>query len=261
MRRHFAALAAAGALLAAICVGSAQADTRIVDKLLYSVSAKLSPQKLPRDSRAPVAVSIAYKVAMTDGTAPPSLKQLKIQINRHGILDSTGLPVCPYSKIQPAATSRALRNCRAALVGRGRFGALVGLKGQESYVTRGKMVVFNGRVGGKPVLFGHLYSGYPFAASFVITFKVSRRKRGEYGTVLTATMPANLRAWGNLTEIEMRLFRKYGYVGERRSFLSAGCPTPKGFPGALFRLARTDLSFADGRHVSSTLTDICKVSR
>jgi hypothetical protein len=259
MRSLLAKLALALALLATLGAGLARAETQIIGNLVVSVSAELSPSKLPREGRAPVAVSLAWKVATVDGTEPPTLKKLQIEINRNGILDPTGLPVCPYEKIQPASTTRALKECRSSLVGKGSFAALVGLEGQESYVASGKMVVFNSERGGKPVLYGQIYSGYPFAHSFVIVFKVDKHRDGAYGTALTATLPTTLRAWGNLTEIEMRLSRRFGYKGRPRSFLSAACPTPKGVSTASFRLARTSFAFVGGTTVSSTLTDDCRV--
>lgn len=246
-------------VLGSATLAYAETETQVKGTLQMSVSAELSPKRLPREGRAPVAVSLGWKVATTDGTIPPTLKSLKIEINRNGILDPTGLPICPYGRIQPASTSRALRNCRSSLVGTGSFAALVGLEGQENYIAKGKMVVFNSEKGGKPVLFGQIYSARPFSSSFVIIFKVSREKKGEYGTILSATLPANLRAWGNLTEINMRLSRKYGYQGKQRSFLSANCPTPKGIPTTSFKLARTSFAFVGGQEVSSTLTDDCRV--
>jgi hypothetical protein len=263
MKTHIAKLFFALGLVALGLVGAtaaaAESETKVLGNVEMTVSAKLSPHRLPREGRAPVAVSLNWKVATTDGTTPPTLKKLKIEINRNGILDPTGLPICPYAKIQPASTSRALKNCRSSLVGKGSFAALVGLEGQETYVAEGKMVVFNSEKGGKPVLFGQIYSAYPFAHSFVIVFKVSKSKKGYYGTSLTATLPTNLRAWGNLTEIRMRLSRKYGYQGTRHSFLSANCPTPEGVGVASFNLARTSFAFVGGQTVASTLTDSCRV--
>lgn len=236
-------------------------ETQQVGNMLLNVSAKLSPKKLPREGRAPIAVSVGWTISSTDGSEPPKLKTIEIEINRNGILDATGLPVCPYAKIQPASTQRALKNCRSSLVGEGSFSALVGLEGQERYAAKGKMLVFNGVEKGKPVLYGQLYSAYPFANSFVVVFKISKSRQGTYGTTLSAKLPANLRAWGNLTEVEMRLSRTYRHQGKRRSFLSAGCPAPKGLNLALFRLARTTFSFTGGTNVASTLTEQCTVRR
>ncbi len=232
-----------------------------VGNLRLSVTAKFSPRRLPRRGKAPVAVSVGWKVATVDGSEPPKLKAIRIEINRNGLLDFTGLPTCPYVKIQPASTSRALANCRSALVGRGNFFALVGLEGQERYRAKGKMLVFNGVKGGKPVLYGQIYSAYPFANSFVIPFKVMKQRAGTYGTALDATLPATMRAWGNLTEVEMRLSRKFAYAGKLRSFISGGCPAPDGFTEAPFSLAKTSFGFEDGTKFSSTVTETCKVRR
>jgi hypothetical protein len=230
------------------------------DNLRVSVEGALAPKRLPRKGSAPISVSIGWEIATVDGSPPPDLKKLRIEINREGHFETEGLPSCPYAKIQPATTKRALSNCRPALVGRGSFSANISLKGQEgeSYTAKGQLLVFNGEEKGKPVLFGQIYSASPFATSFVIVFKVSKIRKGDYGTALTAVLPASLRSWGDLTGIQMRLSRKYGYGGEKRSYVSAGCPAPKGFTLASFDLARTSFSFGGGDEVSVTSTGVCR---
>jgi hypothetical protein len=246
--------------LAALALSThAAADTQIIGTMQLSVAAKLSPKRLPRQGSAPIGVSVGWQITSTDpAQKPPVLKAVKIEINRAGILDLAGLPDCPYPDIQPASTSRALANCKASLVGKGSFSALVGLEGQESYVSKGTMVVFKGTKAKKPVLFGQIYTSYPFAASFVIVFAIDRQDHGAYGTALSATLPANLRAWGNLTEVKMSLKRTYGFEGEKRSFLAAGCPAPKGVGQALFRLAKTTFAFNGAPTATSTLSETCK---
>jgi hypothetical protein len=259
MRRALAILAIVALVCACCGAGLASGETRIVGGLQLSVEAKLSPRKLPRQRKAPVAVSVGWKIASTDPTQrPPALKTVQIQINRGGVLDTIGLPDCPYGKIQPASTQRALANCRPSLIGRGSFSAQVGLEGQESYSSQGEMVLFKSTRAGKPVLYGQIYTSYPFAASFVIVFGLSEQRKGTFGTTLTAKLPANLRAWGNLTEVKMRLARSFHFKGERHSFLSASCPAPKGFSKTPFRLAKTSFAFAGGTNVSQTLSETCR---
>jgi len=229
--------------------------------LRLSVDGQISPSELPRRGVAPIAVSIGWQMATIDGTPPPQLKTVQIEVHRAGRFDLTGLPTCPYAKIQPASTARALANCRPALVGRGEFSALVSVGGQESYVASGRMLVFNGRQGKKPVLFGQIYSARPFANSFVIVFALDELSNGTYGTSLSATLPPALRSWGSLTEIQMRLARRFRYSGKSHSFVSAGCPAPKDLGLAVFHLARTSFSFADAPPQSVTLDRSCKVSR
>jgi DNA-binding beta-propeller fold protein YncE len=227
--------------------------------LRVSLSGRISPNALPRSGAAPVSVFVGGRISTTDGSELPQLKGLRIEFNRGGRLEDRGLPVCPLQQINIASSARALSACRSALVGTGSFEANIVLRGQDPYPTTGRLLVFNGRKGGKEVLFGHIYSSEPFATSFVITFKIAHRAKGTFGTVLTASLPEALGNWGYVTAIEMKLSRRYSAGGERRSFLSAGCPAPKGFPGAVFTLARTSFSFAGGKTLSSGLTRDCKV--
>jgi hypothetical protein len=226
--------------------------------LRVALSGRLAPNTLPRSGEAPVAVSLGGQISTTDGSELPQLRSLRIEFNRGGRLEYRGLPVCPLQQIQVASTDRALSACRDALVGTGSFEANIVLSGQAPYPTTGRLLIFNGRRGGKPVLYGHIYASKPFATSFVIAFEIAHRPHGTFGTVLTASLPEALGDWGYVTAIEMKLSRRYVAGGERRSYLSAGCPAPKGFPGAIFTLARTSFSFAGGKTLTSTLTRSCK---
>jgi hypothetical protein len=222
------------------------------------MKAQMAPRALPRNGLAPVAVTVGGQVSSADGGLPPQLKALRIDINRHGKVDYRGLPLCDVDRIQPASSSRALSACGSSLVGEGRFSASIILSAQEPYPTKGRLLVFNGRHHGRPALLAQIYSSYPFATSFVIPFTVSRASHGQFGTSLVALLPRALGDWGYLTGIEMRLRRKFRYHGRPRSYLSAGCPAPKGLPSVLFPLVRAEFSFAGGKRVSSTLVRSCR---
>jgi DNA-binding beta-propeller fold protein YncE len=227
--------------------------------LRVSVDGHLSPRRLPRSGVAPIAVSVAGEITTTDESLPPLLKTLRIELNRHGHLDTTGLPTCTYDRIQPASDSRALAACRSALVGQGSFSADITLAGQEPYPTHGRLLLFNGKSHGKPVLYGHIYSPRPFATSFVIVFSVQKLPHGVYGTALNAPLPKAMETWGRLTALRMTLQRTYRYRGERHSYISSGCPAPKGFGLASFPLARAGFAFAGRGALSSTVVESCRV--
>jgi hypothetical protein len=236
----------------------ARAEVSQRHHLRVSLSGSLTPKALPRSGTAPVAVSLGGEITTTDGSELPRLKQLRIEINRGGRLEDHGLAVCPLAQILVASTDHALSACRAALVGSGTFHANIVLRGQAPYPTTGRLLVFNGRKAGRPVLLGHIYSRKPFATSFVINFKIASRSHGTFGTVLTASLPEALGNWGYVTGIEMRLSRRYTFQGKRHSYLSAGCPAPKGFGGAVFPLMRTSFGFQGGVELSSTLSRSCE---
>jgi hypothetical protein len=243
----------------ALSTAFAQAETEQKGNLRVTVDGKLSPSKLPRNGMAPVAVSVGGHITTTDESIPPQLKKLTIQINRHGHIDPTGLPPCSRGKILNASNGRALAACRASLVGRGKYFGAITLPGSAPYPIEGRLLVFNGTEHGHPVLLGHIFSPQPFATSFVITFDITNNGHGTYGTTMTADLTKALGNKRSLTGIEMTLSRKYSYRGASRSYVSAGCPAPKGIHLVGFPLARTSFSFVDGRTLTTTLNRTCKV--
>lgn len=249
------------ALMSLSAAALASAEVTQSGNLRLQVTAKLAPTRLPREGAAPISVAFAGHITTPSGAVPPQLESFQIAINRSGGLESEGLPVCNPELIMSASSSRALAACRAALVGQGKFWANVQLEGQPPYAATGRLLVFNGRRGGKPVLYGHIYSLHPFATSFVIPFSIKQLPHGRFGTQLTAELPGSMAGWGTVTGIEMKLFRNYTYGGSRRSFLSAGCPTPKGIPSAVFALARTSFQFAGGKSIGTTLNRTCKAGK
>jgi hypothetical protein len=226
--------------------------------LLVSVDGKLSPRRLPREGAAPVSVRVGGQISTTDGTLPPQLREIEIEINRHGRFDYAGLPTCEISQIQPASNSRALANCRPALVGEGSFSGTLTLPGTEPYPIAGRLLLFNGREHGHQTLLGHIYTPQPFGTSFVIRFAITTKRGGTYGTVLSANLAQALGNKRSLTAIEMKLQRRYSYRGHSHSYISAGCPVPKGFTRVPFPLARTSFSFAGGKKLVSILTRECR---
>lgn len=249
----------AAVLALALCT-AALASAEVVQHgdIRVKVSGEIAPKKLPRTGTAPIGVEVGGHIETTDGSPPPQLQTMAIELNREGKIDTKGLPLCPYDALEPASSTRAMANCRSALVGKGSFEAQISLTGQESYVAKGKLLAFNGRKGGKPVLFAHIYSPHPFATSFVITFKIKRASGGQFGSALVAQLPQSLSTWGKLTGIELKLDRRYSAAGKRRSYLSAGCPAPKGFGTVSFPLARTSFGFVGGPTLRGTLTRTCK---
>ncbi|HXR60314.1 MAG TPA: hypothetical protein VN732_03200 [Solirubrobacterales bacterium] len=259
IRRGSRAGLLAALALPLVCASLSSAEVAQKGNVRISVDGSLAPKKLPRSEAAPISVSVGGKISTTDGSEPPQLKALRVEINRHGRLDTTGLPVCSYHSIQPASTQRALAACRNSLVGTGSFEVNVALPGQPPYPSKGKLLLFNGRKGRKPVIYGQIYAPRPFATSFVVVFAVRRIAGGNYGTELLARIPAELGSWGFITGIQMRLSRQFGHAGRRHSFLSASCPAPKGFTQAPFPLARISFRFARAGSLHSILMRTCGV--
>lgn len=256
-RSRWVALAA-GLVIAAMAIPAVAA---IVQQrgLRVSITAQLKPYKLPRVGSAPIDIFIAGHVGTTDGSTPPQLRRLDVLLNRHGVLDTAGLPRCRLQQLSPSTYEQALQRCGGALVGSGHFWASIVLPDQPSYKTTGKLLVFNGLEQGRPAVFAHIYTSIPFPASFVVPFSIRRVDRGPYGTLFSAALPKALGDWGFVDRIKMTIGRTVRRQGRTHSYINAGCPALEGARSAVFSLARADFRFAGGREVSLAIPRPCGV--
>jgi hypothetical protein len=252
----------AGALCAALLLGGAAFATAATiqsEGLRITVLAQLKPYKLPRHEPAPIAVFVAGHLQSTKGGVPPQLRRLTIEVNRHGLLQSRGLPVCQVETIQPATTERALSICGPALIGSGQFWANIVLPDQGAYRTHGRLLIFNGRKAGRPTILAHIYTSNPFNGSFVIPFSIRHVNNGLYGTELRASLPQALGDWGYLDRIKLTLKRKYTHRGRRLSYFNAACPAGDRAKRASFPLAYAEFSFAGRKPLGATVNKTCGV--
>lgn len=247
-------LAAAGALAAVAAANVVQSgDVRV------SFHADFTPQALPRGRAAPIAVEVDGKISTTDGSRPPALRQLRIELNSAGRIDARGLPACRAAALQSTSSELALERCGPAQVGHGRFEAQLAQAGHPIPVD-GRALVFNGKVAGRAGMLIHIYIARPVRLTLVIPLRISRRE-GRFGTVLTTRVPKLAGGFGSITELRLWIGRRFGYGGERRSYLSAACAAPEGFPGATFPFARGVFSFAGGPTLHAVLSRNCQVRK
>lgn len=227
--------------------------------LRITVLSQVKPFKLPRVTPAPIAVFFAGHIDTPSGATPPQLRRMVVEVNRHGLLQSRGLPACTLAEVQPASDKRALSRCGDALVGSGKFYASVVFPDQSPYPTRGRLLIFNGRVAGKPVIFAHIFTKTPFATSFVITFSIRHVDDGPYGTRLTAVLPGALGNWGFVDRIKLTLKRTYRYRGKQLSYFNSACPAPAGARFVSFPLALARFYFGGHRPVALKVQKTCGV--
>jgi len=104
--RRAAALAAVAAALA--CASLARATVVQEGNVRIAVLSQILPYKLPRHGTAPIAVFVSGHLSAPRGGIPSQLQEMTFEVNKHGLLQSRGLPTCPLARIQPASTQRAL---------------------------------------------------------------------------------------------------------------------------------------------------------
>lgn len=254
---------AALAVAVLLCVLSAGADATVVqdEAIRVTILTRIAPYRLPRTGTAPISVFLSGHVEAARGGIPPQLKRMDIKVNRHGLLQSRGLPYCRVAQIRTASTEKALQLCAPALVGSGRFWAHIVLPDQPPYPTHGRLLIFNGRRGDSPQILAHIFTSNPFPSSFVIPFSVRHISSGTWGTELTAGLPQALGDWGYVDRIKLNLKRKYHYKGRALSYFNAGCPAPAGTNQAAFPLARSAFYFEGQRVLQGNVTKACGVKK
>lgn len=247
------AIAALGAML----IGTAaQAELIQNGNIRIAVSGEIIPRGLPRSHPAPIKVLMGASISTTDKSTPPELNQIILDINRHGTMQTSGLPTCSLAKLESVSAATAQRACAGALVGHGNVSTRIVLPGQGPFATRGGLLAFNGRYHGQQAIFAQVSNGQPLPFTYVIRFLIKHTK-GTFGIALLGTVPPIASRYGYIAGINLALKRLYSAHGAQRSFLSADCPALKGFPGAVFPFAKASFAFADGRTLTTTLTRQC----
>jgi hypothetical protein len=248
------------ALIAYVLAAPVGGEVVQLNGLRVSFRAKVAPNSLPRQGRAPVSVNLSGEISTVDGSEPPQLRTIQIAINRAAKLDYSGLPTCNYHQIQPASTAEAIEACPHSVVGEGSFRAAVALPEQSPFPSQGKIVAFNGLLHGKHVIYAHIYGTRPLPQSSLITFTIGRTN-GVYRLLLSAELPQVAADWGHVSGVELTLGRIFASGGRERAYLSAGCPAPAGFSIATSSLVHASFGFDDGRVLQSTLVRNCRVRR
>jgi hypothetical protein len=248
------------AVLAAALLGAALARGELVQSgdVRLAFDGGFEPHALPRDRAVPVTLSLGGSILGVNGSRPPAVRRFSIAVNRYGRVFTRGLPACPVGELEQTSTQEALSRCRGALVGHGRVTANVDFP-SLAFPEKGAALAFNGRAGGRPAILLHIYGSRPVQATVVLVFKISHPRRGPFGTVFTTTVPKIASDLGYLANIRLNFDRRYAFGGHPRSFLSARCAAPSGFPGATFIFARGRFLFDNGQRVTTTLTRDCRV--
>ncbi len=250
-------LAALGWLLAA---GAASGERSQRGNLVVSLNGGITPRVLPRDRPTPVAVHLDGKISTADGSTLPQVKQVKVEVAGHGLLDTDGLAVCPRGRLRNSNDQQALERCGPALVGGGSLAAQVLIPHQAPFAIHARLLAFNGRTtGGRTAIWVHAFSPDP-PISLVLPFVV-RHGTDDFPTSLVAAVPAELGPLPRLAVFHLRLYRRFTYRGERHSYISATCPVPPSFTAGFLAFARATYSFAGSRELQVESVRGCRASR
>ncbi|HVY96120.1 MAG TPA: hypothetical protein VHA54_04070 [Solirubrobacterales bacterium] len=227
--------------------------TRCGERVIVEFHASATPGLLPARTPMPVAVHLETVIGTEGGAVPTAARELTIDFDKAGSLDTNGLATCSASRIEELGTAGARRACRRAIVGSGRAEVAIGTAGTEAL----DLTLFNGgRHAGAPTVLVHAASADALApAHLVIPVKLERQSSGPYGWEATVPVPAIPGAErATLLRFELDVKRLFSHHGSRHSYLTAQCPR-----GSL-QMA-LGVQFSDGTRLLGTVVRPCRPSQ
>jgi hypothetical protein len=229
-------------LLLACCAGVADANREVVHlgNLFLADNGGIVPSTLPRHGSAPISAHLEAEIGTTDGSHPPALRRIDLDIDRTIGIDASGLPTCKLGQIEATSTSTAKQACPDAIIGSGAATVEVAFPEQAPFSSTGPIVLFNGGVRGETTrVLLHAYVNVPAPTAIVVPAQVVRIDKGQFGLEILATIPRIAGGAGSVTAFRLNVGRRFTAAGVRQSLLTAGCPSGQ------YRTAG-DAEFADG---------------
>jgi hypothetical protein len=257
--RTLAALAVLAALLGSVV---ARADTVAGDNVRIGFRAWILPRALPRGDPSAVSLHLTGRVHPIGDQRPSALERVTIQVNRHAVFSTRGLPRCPHRRLGATRTAEAIALCDAALIGSGRFRSHIDIPEQAPFPAIGRVLAFNTTLHGHRAVALHVSGTDPVPTTTVLIARLTRSgpTPGQFGSELTIEMPRIGDDWGYVTGFDLTLHRRYRYRGREMSVVRASCPAPAGFARVPFKAARGIFELADGQILTRTLSGSCRAA-
>ena len=227
---------------------------RAGDIVIYA-DGGFAPTKLPKHENAPITIHGGVKITTVSGELPPILETIEVEFDRHGAVDTTGLPVCTEGQLEATTVAQARAKCHDAIVGEGRGKAIVKFEEQAPIPASSPITIFNGpKKNGNPTVLAHAYLTHPVATTFIVPVVIEKIHKGLYGYRTKATIPKIAGGAGIPIEGSLKIGKKWTYRGKQHSYISARCEN-----GRL--QARGQVRFKDGTSLAGTFLRPCSVRK
>ncbi len=247
------AVAAVGAIVLVACA-SAYALKIEIDKTVVSATASIAPRALPSHGNAPVKVASVTRVKTTDGSQPPTLREMVFVFDKNGSVNTRGLPVCTLAKLAGTTPDVARRRCAGAVVGEGVGRAEVDFPGKAPIEISSPLTFFNAPPeSGRPSLIAHAYETVPVPKTVLVPFSVERIHQGRYGFRVKIPVPEIAEGFGAATLAKATMGKTWKLGGRTVSYTNAHCD------GGRLQVHGT-ITFTDGSFFPGTLTSPCHAS-
>ncbi len=249
------AMAVAVAIVLATVAGAAQSPTlQGPNGNTQSIGMTITPQKLSKKVAEPVTLNVNTATTSTNPSAnngaPIPATEAILDFSKGVQIFSKGYPTCDAGVLQNTSTEKALEECKKAKIGGG-VGTADLVVGTKIFPVATTITAFNGiPVGGKPVILLHTYSQVPIQTTLVLVGVVSNYNKEGFGPRLDVTIPLIAGGQGAVTGFQVKIFKKFRYKGQLRSYVSSSCLSKK-------LKIRGKFVFKDGESLTPTVTQKC----
>lgn len=239
--------------VALVGAGAAQAIKLRIGNIVIVADGGFSPTKLPKNENAPITLHGSARFSTVDGSRPSPLRRLVLEFDKHGELETRGLPKCSQAKLVATTSKQARKLCPGSIVGTGFGTAVVELPEQRPIEASSALTLFNGPlIHGNPSVIGHAHLDYPGPTTYLVPIEIQRIHNGRYGFKTVADFPKIANDYGSPLYGRLKIGRTWNYHGEKLSYTNAHCAD-----GRL--QAKAQFSFKDGSFVQGTVFRPCQV--
>jgi hypothetical protein len=242
------------AVVVLVAAATAAAIVLRASNLVITADGGFTPTTLPKHGFAPIKLHGFGKIATEDGSPPPVLQTVTLWFDKHGKVETRGLPVCTPGKLKATTTAQARKLCPGAIVGKGFGKAVVIFPEQGPIPASSPITLFNAKpVHGNPALLAHAHLTVPGPTTFVVPIEIQKVHDGRYGFKTVAEIPKIAGGSGIPLYARLAVGREWNYKGKTLSYANAGCPD-----GRL--QAKGQFSFKDGTFLQGSVFKRCKGS-
>ena len=225
MRTKIFALAVLGLLVVVATASALKVRVRFGD-LILDAHGDYAPKTLPKFKNAPIVTEGGGKLSTVSGDLPPILDTFKLEFDRHGALDTTGIAVCTKGKLVATDVPAARRACGGAIVGKG-FGRAVVAFPEQGHIDVGSPItLFNGpKEGRNDTIIAHAHLDYPGPTTFIVPIVIEKINKGVYGYRVIVKIPKIAGGYGHPISGRAKVGKKWIFKGKKHSYINARCET------------------------------------
>ena len=185
-----------------------------------------APKALPKHENAPITTHGGGTLSTKTGELPPILDKFVLEFDKHGALDTTGLPVCTKGKLVATDVPTARKACgpRSSAKASAAPSSSSPNRGRSKSARRSPSSTARRRApttrsSPTPT------STIPGPTTFIVPIVIEKIHNGVFGYRVNVKIPKIAGGYGHPISGEAKVGQKWTYKGKKHSYINARCET------------------------------------